>query len=79
VSADGVPWLPGVFRPLYHAIPGNHRATDFGGVIVLWAACGAPAMPWTGSALPYRPCPDCEHLVGPIPTTNPARHDHRSD
>ncbi|GAB2981280.1 hypothetical protein LWP59_38400 [Amycolatopsis acidiphila] len=79
MSADGVPWLPGVFRPLYHAIPDNQRATDFGGVIVLWAACGAPVTPWAGSTLPYQSCPDCERLVGPMPTTNPARHGQRKE
>jgi hypothetical protein len=41
VSADGVLWLPGVFRPLYHAVPDIQCRTDFGGVIVLWAACGS--------------------------------------
>lgn len=79
MSADGVPWLPGVFRPLYHAITDTHRRTDFDGVIVLWAACGAPAMPWTGSTLPYQPCPDCERIIGPMPTTNLAGHGHRKD
>lgn len=72
MSAEGVPWLPGVFRPLYHAITDNQRRTDFGGVIVLWAACGAPAMPWAGSTLPYRACQDCERIV--LQTL--ARHGH---
>jgi hypothetical protein len=72
VSAEGVLWLPGLFRPLYHAIPGTLRYTDFGGMIVLWAACGAPAITWTGSALPYSPCRDCERAAGPtLPPTPP--------
>lgn len=70
MSADGVQWLPGVFRPFLHAIPDTQRYTDFGGVILLWAACGVPAMAWTGSALPYPPCQDCERFVGLMPTTD---------
>lgn len=70
MSADAVPWLPGLFRPLYHAIPDMQRCTDFGGMIVLWAACGAPSIVWTGSVLPYRSCRDCERIVGPAPTGN---------
>lgn len=62
-------WPPGLFRPLLHAIPDTQRYADFGGVIVLWAACGVPAMAWTGRGLPYPPCRDCERIVGLMPTT----------
>lgn len=67
MSGDGVLWLPGLFRPLLHAIPDTHHYTDFGGVIVLWVACGAPPLDWTGSALPYPPCRYCERIIGPCP------------
>ncbi len=54
--------------------PDTQRYTDFGGVIVLWAACGAPALGWTGSALPHPPCRNCERIVGPMPTAGLAHH-----
>jgi len=75
VFGDGVLWLPGLFRPLLHAIPDTQRYTDFGGLIVLWAACDAPALGWTGSALPHPPCRACERIVGPMPTEGLAHHD----
>lgn len=65
----GALWLPGLFRPLLHAIPDTERHTDFDGLIVLWAACGTPALGWTGSALSHPPCRDCEQIIGPMPTT----------
>lgn len=79
VSGDGVLWLPGLFRPLLHAIPDTQRYTDFGGLITLWAACGAPTLGWTGSALPHPPCHDCERIVGPMPTAGLAHHDQRKE
>jgi hypothetical protein len=69
VSADGGLWQPGMFRPLLHAIPDIQRHTHFDGLTVLWAACGAPALEWTGDALPYLRCRNCERIVGPMPTT----------
>lgn len=66
----GALWLPGLFRPLLHAIPDTQRHTDFDGLIVFWAACGAPALGWTGSALPHPPCRDCEQIIGPMPTAS---------
>lgn len=76
MSADGVPWLPGLFRPLLHAIPDTQNVTDFNGLIVLWAACGAPALLWTGSALPYLSCHDCERITGPMTTAGQTHHSH---
>jgi hypothetical protein len=62
-----------------HAIPDTHRYTDFRGVIVLWAACGVPAMTWTGSALPYPPCQDCERIIGPMPTPGLTHHERQKE
>ncbi len=75
--ADGVLWLPGLFRRLLHAIPEAPSGTDFGDVIVLWAACGAPALGWTGSALPHPRCRDCERIIGPMLTAGVADHQAR--
>ena len=64
MPADRTPWLPGLFRPLLHVIPDTEHPTDFEGLIVLWAACGAPALHWTGSTLPHRSCLRCEQIIG---------------
>ncbi|MDQ3155074.1 MAG: hypothetical protein M3R63_26180 [Actinomycetota bacterium] len=74
-----MPWLPGLFRPLLHAIPHSQHYTDFDGLIALWAACGAPALRWTGNALPHPHCQDCERLIGPTPTAGLAHHGPRKE
>lgn len=60
-------WIPGVFQRLLHAVPDTTDSFDFHGMILLWTPCRVPALPWSGAALPFPPCPACERIVGSAP------------
>lgn len=68
-SGDVVPWFPGRFQRLLHAVPDTDDYLNFRGVILVWTACRATALPWQGALPRFQSCRAYERNVGAAPTT----------